>query len=116
MTSLSEGGKTYLVVFPDGGGFNPGYKLVGRDADYPGIADDYRRTYHFLEMLKPDMWFAHHTEYLDMAGKLARVKVEGAAAWVDPDGYRQFIAQKKRAFEDEIDKELGVNPRLLGSE
>jgi metallo-beta-lactamase class B len=29
-------------------------------------------------------------------------------AWVDPEGYRRFIAGKRRAFEDEVDAELGV--------
>ena len=111
VTTVTEAGKTYEVVFPDGAGFNPGYKLVGEDADYPGIADDYRRTHHFLEMLEPDMWFGFHTEYFDMAGKLARMEAEGPAVWVDPDGYRQFIASKKRAFEDEVDLELGVTAK-----
>jgi metallo-beta-lactamase class B len=106
ITQLTEGGKAYQVVFPDGAGFNPGYRLVGENADYPDIADDYRRTHHFLEMLKPDMWFGYHTEYFDMEGKLKRVATEGVKAWVDPDGYRQFIAGKKRAFEDEVDGEL----------
>jgi len=29
-------------------------------------------------------------------------------AWIDPEGYRRFIAEKKRAFEDQVDLELGV--------
>jgi hypothetical protein len=32
---------------------------------------------------------------------------EGVNAWVDPQGYRRFIASKRRAFEDEVDKEMG---------
>lgn len=111
VTQVVENGKAYSVVFPDGAGFNPGYKLTGDEADYPGIGDDYRKTHHFLEMLKPDMWFGFHNEYFDMEGKYARMAKEGAAAWVDPDGYRQFIASKKRAFEDEIDLEMGVTPK-----
>lgn len=114
VTTLVEGGKAYLTVFPDGGGFNPGYKLAGEEPDYPGIGDDYRNTHHFQEMLQPDMWFGFHTEYFDLAGKLERAKTEGVNAWVDPDGYRQFIAGKKRAFEDEVDAELGVTPQPQG--
>jgi metallo-beta-lactamase class B len=110
ITTLAEGGKTYLIVFPDGAGFNPGYQLVGSDPDYPGIADDFRSTLHFLEMQKPDMWFGFHTEYFDMKGKLARMDAEAVQVWVDPEGYREFIAGKRRAFEDEVDLELGVTP------
>jgi metallo-beta-lactamase class B len=100
-------GKAYIVAFPDGAGFNPGYRLV-RDPSYPGIGDDYRRTHHFLEMIKPDIWLAQHNEYYDLEGKRKRTATEGISAWIDPEGYRRFIAGKKRAFEDEVDEELGV--------
>ncbi|WP_432283723.1 subclass B3 metallo-beta-lactamase [Aminobacter sp. BA135] len=111
VTQLVEGGKAYSVVFPDGAGFNPGYKLSGEKADYPGIGQDYRKTHHFLEMLKPDMWFGFHTEYFDMEGKFSRMTEEGPSVWVDPEGYRQFVASKKRAFEDEVDLEMGAKPK-----
>jgi hypothetical protein len=29
-------------------------------------------------------------------------------AWINPEEYRRFIAGQKRAFEDQVDKELGV--------
>ncbi len=100
-------GKAYIVAFPDGAGFNPGYRLV-KNPSYPGIAEDFRKTHHFLEMLKPDIWLAQHNEYYDLEGKLKRAATEGVKAWFDPDGYRRFIAGKKRAFEDEVDAELGA--------
>jgi metallo-beta-lactamase class B len=78
------------------------------DASYPGIADDYRNTHHALEMIKPDIWLAQHNEYYDLEGKRKRAETEGVKAWIDPEGYRRFIAEKKRAFEDEVDEELGV--------
>jgi metallo-beta-lactamase class B len=64
-------GKAYVVAFPDGAGFNPGYRLV-RDPSYSGIESDYRNTHHFLEMLKPDIWLAQHNEYHDLEGKQQR--------------------------------------------
>ena len=107
-TTLVEGGKAYFVVFPDGAGFNPGYRVAARSPSYPGIEEDYRRTLHKLEMLKPNIWLGHHTEYHDMNVKRQRAATEGVAAWVDPEGYRRFIADKRRAFEDEIDVEMRV--------
>jgi metallo-beta-lactamase class B len=103
-------GKPYLIVFPDGAGFNPGYRIA-RNPSYPGINEDYRRTHHKLEMLNPDIWLAQHNEYYDLAGKAQRAKTQGLKAWMDREGYRQFIASKKRAFEDECDRELGVVPK-----
>jgi metallo-beta-lactamase class B len=107
VANLVVDGKPYVVAFPDGAGFNPGYRLA-KNPSYLGIADDYRRTHHFLEMLKPDIWLAQHNEYYDLEGKRQRAKTEGVKAWMDPEGYRRFIAGKKRAFEDEVDEELGV--------
>jgi metallo-beta-lactamase class B len=107
VANIVDSGKAYVVAFPDGAGFNPGYRLV-KDPSYPGIADDYRRTHHFLEMLKPDIWLAQHNEYYDLEGKRKRAEAEGVAAWIDPDGYRRFVAGKKRAFEDQVDRELPV--------
>ncbi|HYC17662.1 MAG TPA: subclass B3 metallo-beta-lactamase, partial [Pseudolabrys sp.] len=107
ITNLVVDGKAYVVVFPDGAGFNPGYRLV-KNPSYPGIEDDYRRTHHVLEMLKPDIWLAQHNEYYDLEGKRKRAETEGVKAWVDPEGYRRFVAGKKREFENEVDEELAV--------
>jgi metallo-beta-lactamase class B len=100
-------GRAYVVAFPDGAGFNPGYRLA-KQPSYLGIADDYRRTHHVLEMLKPDIWLAQHNEYYDLEGKRRRALREGVNAWIDPEGYRRFVAGKKRAFEDEVDEEMGT--------
>lgn len=107
VANLFVDGKAYVVAFPDGAGFNPGYR-VAKNPSYPGITEDYRRTHHVLEMLKPDIWLAQHNEYYDLEGKRKRAQTEGVNAWVDPEGYRRWVAGKKRAFEDQVDEELGV--------
>lgn len=105
VTTLVDHGKAYKVVFPDGTSINPGYQ-VARPEEYPGINQDYRNTLHLLESLKPDIWGGHHTEYFDFEGKRRRAATEGVNAWVDPEGYRRFIAGKRREFENEVDAEM----------
>ena len=61
-----------------------------------------------MEMLRPDIWLGHHTEYFDLDGKRARAIKEGTNAWLDPEGYRRFVAGKKREFEEEVELEMGV--------
>ena len=107
VTELVDGGKSYLVVFPDGAGVNPGYRLV-KDPSYPGIEGDYRRTHHRLEMLKPDIWALYHVEAFDIDGKRERAKTEGVAAWVDPEGYRLWVWERKQDFEKAVNVEMGV--------
>lgn len=111
IVNLVLDGRAYVVVFPDGAGFNPGYRIA-KNPSYPGIADDFRKTHHMLEMLKPDIWLAQHNEYYDFEGKRKRAETEGVKAWIDPEGYRRFVAGKKRVFEDEVDEELGA-PKAL---
>lgn len=96
--TATDGGKKYTVVFPDGTGVNPGYR-VAKDPSYPGIGEDYRRTFRTLEELTPDVWLAPHTHVFDFDGKLKRAATKGVKAWVDPGGYRAWIAAQKARFE-----------------
>ena len=96
--SVTDKGKAYAVVFPGSTTVNPGTRLV-KNASYPGIADDYRRTFDRLAGLKPDIYLAAHASAFDLEGKRARLKTEGVAAFVDPEGYRRLHAQKREAFE-----------------
>ncbi len=101
---VSDQGKTYAVVFPGSTTVNPGTRLV-KNPSYPGIADDFRRTFDRLASLEPDIFLGAHASFFDLAGKRARMKTEGAAAFVDPDGYRRLHAQKREAFEAVIKSE-----------
>jgi metallo-beta-lactamase class B len=107
VANLTVDGKAYVVAFPDGTTVNPGYRLV-ENPSYPGIADDYRRTFTRLEGLSPDIWLAPHNEPYDLEGKRRRALTEGVSAWIDPEGYRRFVAKKKQEFEDLVDLETGV--------
>jgi len=107
VTELSQDGRTYLVVFPDGAGINPGYRIM-RDPSYPGIEGDYRRTHHRLEMLKPDIWLPYHVGAFDMDTRRERAASEGVAAWIDPEGYRRWVAKEKLEFEAYVDVEMGA--------
>lgn len=102
---VADGGRNYTVLFPNGSGVNPGYRLV-KNPSYPGIADDFRRTLRILESLKPDIWAYAHNETFDYDAKLARSTKEGARAWVDPEGYRKWIVSQRAKFEDAVQKEM----------
>jgi len=88
---ITEADRDYNVVFPGGTNINPGYRLV-KDASYPGIADDYRRTVEYLEMMTPDIWLDMHLDPEDFDARRARAAKEGAAAWVNTEEYREWIA------------------------
>jgi metallo-beta-lactamase class B len=105
--NVVDNGKSYTVVFPNGTSINPGYHVV-KDPSYAGIEKDLRRTLYTLETLKPDVWLYAHTDAYNYEGKLARAKTEGAQAWVDPQGYRRWLAAQRTKLESTIDTELGI--------
>jgi metallo-beta-lactamase class B len=107
-TTLVDNGRAYKVVWPDGGGFNPGYRIAKEPTSYPGINADYRRTHHFHEMLRPDIFLGAHAEWFGYEQKRERAKSDGVQAWVNPEEYRQFVAKQKRAFEEQVDLEMGA--------
>lgn len=105
--SVVDAGKAYTVVFPSGLSINPGYRIA-KDPSYVGIQEDYRRSLRTFETLRPDIWLGAHTEAYDFEGKLARSAKEGVKAWVDPDGYRLWLASQRENLESAVSRELGT--------
>jgi metallo-beta-lactamase class B len=102
--TVQEGGRRYDVVIVGSPNVNPGYKLVG-NAAYPQIADDYERMFRVLKSLPCDIFLGAHGDYYGLAGKYARMKTEGVAAFVDPKGYAAWIADREQAFRTELAKQ-----------
>src|SRR5580658_3119684 len=96
------------VVIVGSWNVNPGYRLVashGKPASYPGIADDFAHTFVVLNALPCDIFLGAHGMYFDMLAKLARMPQQGDSVWIDPNGYRAAIAERKAAFEKELSKQ-----------
>ena len=104
---VSDGGKTYDAVIVGSPNVNPGYKLVN-NAAYPAIASDYERMFTVLKSLPADIFLGAHGSYFDMEAKYARMKPGAANPFVDPDGYKRFVAQKEQEFRDELAKQKGA--------
>ena len=94
---VSEGGKTYEVVIVGSPNVNPGYKLVG-NTQYPQITEDFERTFRVLKSLRGELFLGAHGSYFDLEAKYARMKAGAATAFVDPEGYRSFVADRELAF------------------
>jgi len=107
---VAEGGKGHDVVVIGSPNVNPGYKLVG-NADYPEIADDFARTFRVLKALPCDVFLGAHGGYYGMVAKHERAgRGAGANPFVDPEGYRDYVAQKEKAFRDALAAQRGPKP------
>ena len=106
---VREGGKTYDVVIVGSPNVNPGYALVGNPG-YPGIAEDFERTFRVLGALPVDIFLGAHGGYFGLEGKFARLKGGGPMPFIDPEGYREYIAERERAFRTELARQRGAGP------
>jgi metallo-beta-lactamase class B len=86
---------------------NPGYKLVNNPT-YPGIAADYERTFRVLKALPIDIFLGAHGSYFDLETKYDQHKKRGLAAFVDPEGYAKYVADREHAFRTELAKQTGA--------
>jgi metallo-beta-lactamase class B len=101
-----DSGKTYNVVIVGSPNVNLGYKLVG-NAKYPQIATDYEKTFRTLNSLPCDIFLGAHGGYYDMQEKYARMKKGDANAFVDPAGYKSYVAEREQAFRAELKRQQG---------
>lgn len=99
---VNDGGRQYDVVFSTSVS-TPGYELARNDK-YPNIADDYRRAFRILKSLPCDVFLGPHAEFFSMKEKMARSE-QGIKTnpFIDPAGYREFVAKGEDAFEKALE-------------
>lgn len=98
---INDGGHLYHVVIVGSPNVNPGYKLVGNKR-YPQIASDYEKTFRVLASLPCDIFLGAHGVYYDMDDKLKRLRAGARNPFIDPEGYKTYVAERKQAFESEL--------------
>jgi metallo-beta-lactamase class B len=102
--NVTERGTTYDVVIIGSPNVNSGYKLVDNTA-YPQIAEDYERMWRILKSLPCDIFLGAHGSYFGLQEKYPLMKEGGINPFVDPEGYKKFIAQKEQDFHTELAKQ-----------
>jgi len=101
---VGESGKTYDVVIVGSPNVNPGYKLVN-NTRYPEIADDYAHEFRVLKSLPCDIFLGAHGSYFGMEAKYARLKAGAANPYIDPQGYKDYVAEREQAFVSELQRQ-----------
>lgn len=101
---VREGNKTYEIVIVGSPNVNPGYKLV-HNALYPNIAQDYERTFRTLKALPCDIFLGAHGNYYGMEAKFGHLKDGGPNPFIDPEGYKTYVAEREQTFRNELQKQ-----------
>ena len=103
-TKVTDGGKTYNVVIVGSPNVNAGYKLVNNPL-YPQIAADYELMFRVLKSLPCDVFLGAHGNYYDMEAKYAKLKPGEANPFIDPEGYKSYVAEREQTFRAELAKQ-----------
>jgi metallo-beta-lactamase class B len=101
---VRDGARTLNAVIVGSPNVNPGYILVG-NKNYPGIANDYVKTFAALKSLPCDLFLGAHGAYFGMAAKYERMKAGAANPFIDPDGYKAYVAEREATFQKEWDRQ-----------
>jgi metallo-beta-lactamase class B len=96
------------IVIVGGTGFWSEYHFVaapGHPLSYPGIVRDFQHTFSLLHALPCDVFLGAHGGYFDMLTKLKRYPQEGPHVFIDPNGYKEFVADAQETFEKALSKQ-----------
>jgi metallo-beta-lactamase class B len=96
------------IVIVGGTSFWSEYHFVatpGHPASYPGIAQDFRHTFIVLRGLPCDVFLGAHGGYFDMLTKLKRYPQDGPRVFIDPVGYKEYVAAAQQIFEQALRKQ-----------
>ena len=104
---VADAGKTYNVVIIGSPNVNAGYKLVNNTL-YPQIASDYERMFRVLKSLPCDVFLGAHGNYYGMEEKFARMKPGVPNPFIDPEGYKSYVAEREETFRAELAKQTAA--------
>jgi metallo-beta-lactamase class B len=101
---VQEGGRTLNAVIVGSPNVNPGYILVG-NKNYPQIAQDYVKTFAVLKALPCDLFLGAHGAYFGLKAKYDKMKAGGANPFIDPEGYKAYVAERDATFRKEWERQ-----------
>lgn len=100
--TAQEGGRNYNVVIVCSVGVNPDYVLVGERRNYPGIAEDYPRSFARLRAMPADVFLGAHPSFYDIEARNAKLSTGGPNPFIDPAAIQAYVVQKEREFNDAL--------------
>ncbi|MDX2032026.1 MAG: subclass B3 metallo-beta-lactamase, partial [Blastocatellia bacterium] len=96
--------KKYNVVFTGSMSINPGVRMIN-NPDWPGISEAYARSFQKLKTLSCDIFLGTHAPFFEMEEKARRIAPGAANPFIDPEGYRQYVASFEKKYLDQVQSE-----------
>ena len=99
-TKIRDGNKVYDIVFV-GSQSALDYKFVGQES-YPGITNDFEKSFALLNRLPCDIFLASHGSLFHFVEKRERLLRGDANAFIDPDGYKIYLRNSEQDFRNKL--------------
>jgi metallo-beta-lactamase class B len=107
---VKDGDRTLDVVFAGSLSVLPDVTLAVHPK-YPKIAEDYAHSFQVLKGLPCDIFLSSHGSFFDLTGKAERLrKGETPNPFIDPKGYRTYLARMEEAFRGRLAEERKAVP------
>jgi metallo-beta-lactamase class B len=108
---VKDGGKLLDVAIVGSPNVNAGYVLVKNKA-YPQIAQDFEKTFRVLKALPVDVFLGAHGAYYNLDAKYPKLKPGRPNPFIDPAGYKAYVADRETAFRTELARQKsGLPPK-----
>jgi metallo-beta-lactamase class B len=102
--NVQESGKTYRVVIANMGSINPGVTVSGMPK-YPGIGEDYARTFKAQKDMAIDVWLASHASQFKLHEKYKPGDPFNPDRFVDPQGFKAAVEQLEKTYREQLARE-----------
>ena len=95
---MDDDGKPLQVVFFSSSTLFDETPLRG-NKDYPGIVEDFERSYAFWRSVPCDVFLAPHGDFFQLDDKRERaLRGERPNPFIDPEGWKRLIAVQESNF------------------
>ncbi|MBI3933993.1 MAG: subclass B3 metallo-beta-lactamase [Acidobacteria bacterium] len=109
-TVAEENGRKYNVIFVCSVNVNAAVPLIG-NAKYPNIVEDYKKSFALLKSLPVDVFLVSHGSWFKLLDKIKRMEQgAGQNPFIDPEGYRAYVAEREKTFLTQLQKEQSGAP------
>jgi metallo-beta-lactamase class B len=103
-TDVRENGKAYRVIIANLGSINPGVRVTGMPG-YPGIEQDYARTFKAQKAMTIDIFLASHASQFGLHDKYKPGEAYNPDRFVDPAGFRAAVTELEKTYLAQVAKE-----------
>ena len=102
--TVREDGRDFRVVIANMGTINRGKKLVV-DPTYPGVAEDFAKTFRRQKAMEIDVWVAAHGSQYGLHDKYRPGQAYDPATFVDPEGFLAAVERLESLYQKQLEAE-----------